>query len=80
MRITPDTLAQLATLIAPMDTPDRRARYASRDIPNGDRVKDIDRRYRWDLFYAVKAWKVLPDDELADAHIDTALRRIVPML
>ena len=79
MKINAPTLAALAAAIAPLDTPERRARYARRDIPRGHLVRDIDRRYRFDLLYAARAYSLLPDD-ITDAHIDTALRRIVPSL
>lgn len=74
-----DHLDALREAIAPLDTAERRARYAARDIPRGDLVQDIDKRYRFDLFYAARAYTLLPDD-VADAHIDTALRRIVPAI
>lgn len=74
-----DQLPALTAAIAPLDTPERRARYAARDIPRGHLVQDIDKRYRFDLFYAARAYSLLPDD-VTDAHIDTALRKIVPSL
>lgn len=61
-----------------------RDRYRARDIPRGDAVQDIDKRFRWDLFYAATAgttWvSELYDLGYNDAHIDTALRAIVSPL
>lgn len=82
MKIDSSTFTAIAEKIAPLDTPERRAMYAERDprIPNIAAVQDIDRRYRWDLFYAARAYFVVEGDRITDNHIDTALRRIVPPL
>jgi hypothetical protein len=41
----------------------------------------LDKRYRWDIYYAAGSYRLLPeDDSIVEAHIDTALRRIVPSL
>jgi hypothetical protein len=76
----------LATAIAPLDTEANRARYRARDIPRGSDVKDIDTRYRWDLFYAATPngsdarEQVRIGADYNTAHLDTALRAIVPAL
>lgn len=46
------------------------------------RVKDQDKRYRWDLVWAIptikrNAWFDQVYQYLDDTHIDTALRRII---
>lgn len=64
-------------VIVPLDTAERRERYRTGDFPRADRVKDLDMRYRWDLFHAADAWKLIDGRGYADTHIDTALRRIV---
>jgi hypothetical protein len=69
--------------IAPLDTAETRARYASGDFPRAELVKDLDRRYRWDLFHAARlaGWAcdtVYP--YATDTHLDTALRSIVAPL
>lgn len=74
----------LRAAIEEIDTPERRAVYAARDFPRAELVRDLDRRYRWDLFYDAQlsfwlAGYTIPA-ELDDSHIDTALRRIVPTL
>lgn len=56
-----------------------RDRYRKGEFPRADSVKDLDVRYRWDLFWAVKGYQIVPR-ELREAHIDTALRRIVAPL
>ncbi len=51
MRVTPEHLAMLASVITPEDTEYRRAAYRERRIPRADGVQDIDTRYRWDLYW-----------------------------
>lgn len=57
--------------------------YRNGDFPRSDRVKDLNMRFRWDLFWSVTgkhhAAPLYADyDYLDDSHIDTALRRLVP--
>jgi len=60
--------------------------YHNWTIPNADKVKDMDTRLRWDLFYSIQCQKLLTEDTLKelkglnDSHIDTALKRIVPKI
>jgi len=76
MKMGQEEYDAMASAIAPHDTEENRARYRSGDYPRSEGTKDVDKRYRWDLFWASKH---KPSD-LADAHIDTALRRAVPPL
>jgi hypothetical protein len=83
MKIKKEDQARVAEAIKPFDTPEVRAAYLRRDpsIHNIALVKDIDRRYRWALFYMVRGWQYVQGyDDLTDAHIDTMLRRIVKPL
>lgn len=84
MKIKPEHVETIKGFVQPLDTPERRQRYISRDFPNAEHVKDIDKRYRWDLFYANPASAPFACDVLYkyshDEHIDTALRSIVPEL
>lgn len=70
---------ELAERIAEYDTEETRERYRLGQFPRSERVRDLDKRYRWDLFYAVHGFDIMPDG-IADSHIDTALRRIVAPL
>lgn len=63
--------------VAPLDTPDNRAAYREGRFARADRTRDVDMRYRWDLYWASR---VRLDGDLTSAHIDTALRTIVPPL
>ena len=86
MKVTPDQLTAVRERIAPLDTAERRQAYREGRFPRADKVRDLDMRYRWDLYYAARVSDVLDrwgggDGEgLTDAHIDTALRRIIPPL
>ena len=81
MRITTATTEAWKAAIAPLDTPEKRERYRTGDIPRADRVKDLNKRYRWDLAYAARLNLIaLYDVGCNDTHIDTALRSIVPAL
>ena len=67
--------------IAPLDTAERRSTYLRGDFPRSDAVQNLDRRYRWDLFYAARCQVVLGvNNGILGAHIETALRSIVPEL
>lgn len=79
MKITPAELEALRTRLAPLDTPAIRDAYRAGRFPRAAAVRDLDKRYRWDLYYHARGYDVLPDG-LTDAHVDTALRRIVPAL
>lgn len=83
MRVTPEHLEILRAAIVPQDSEYWRDRYRRRDFHRADEVKDLDKRYRWDLYYAaVREGHTLPDstDNYNMNHIDTALRAIVPPL
>jgi len=81
-------LPSIRAIVAPLDTPERRERYRRGDFPRSDAVKDLDKRYRWDLWYAagvnsVAYYAYLCEQELAftsDSQLDSALRAVVPPL
>ena len=55
-------------------------RYETGNFPRSSRVKDINKRFRWDLFWSVRLeWKVEAGTYF-DNHIDTALKKIVPTI
>ena len=83
MKIKPEHLARLKDLIEPLDTETRRTQYLKGDFHNADKVKDLNKRYRWDLYWEATAGT--HHNELRnqmyvymnDDHIDTALKSIV---
>lgn len=83
MKVTAEHLEIMRTAIEPLDTEEVREAYRTGQIPRAELVKDIDKRYRWDLYYAA-ARRVgsLPDstDGYNMGHIDTALKAIVKPL
>ena len=80
MKMKLEHFAQLETSIKSLDSEERRRFYKEGRHANADKVKDLDKRYRWDLFYIAS----LPVQELYaylnDDHIDTALRKLVKPL
>lgn len=80
MKLSAECVAAIAEAIAPFDTPERREAYRRGEFHKAHLVRNLDVRYRWDLFYASRAYRVLPDDDIFDRHIDTALRRVVEPL
>lgn len=82
MAIGRATYNALADAIAPIDDAQTRDRYRRRDIPRAAAVRDIDKRYRWDLYWSASAQHRLPrlPLDMTDSQIDTALRRIVAPL
>jgi hypothetical protein len=93
MKLGADIVQALAERIAPLDTNETRQAYREGRFPRADKVKDLDMRYRWDLFYAARGSDIVSPNSgsivssnasdlvgVTSAHIDTALRRIVAPL
>jgi ribosomal protein L37E len=82
MKFSQQHLETLRAAVAPHDTPTARDAYRSGNFPRADKVKDLDRRYRWDLYHASGAHaKIQPYDHgYDDSHIETALKNVVPPL
>ena len=86
MKVTTTDIDTLREALAPLGTDERRQQYRDGDFVLAESVKDLDKRYRWDLFWAAtgptfesqERWNLT--DGLNDSHIDTALRRIVAPL
>ena len=80
MKMHQHHLENLEQALNKLDTPALREAYKAGQFPRASPVKDPDKRYRWDLFYAA----ALPIQELYaylnDDHIDTALRKLVKPL
>jgi hypothetical protein len=82
MKITSEVVQAMRQRIAAFDTEDNRNAYREGRFPRADAVKDLNMRYRWDLYHAARGREALivdgrfPEDVTSD-HIDTALRRIV---
>jgi hypothetical protein len=82
MKASPELFARIKAWIEPHDTEATRQDYRDGEFPRSYTVKNLDERYRWDLFYGTEAWHCiwLSDGQLNDDHIDTMLRKIVPPL
>lgn len=85
-KIPQDTVSIMREAIAQLDIPVNREAYATGNYPRAELTKDVDMRYRWDLYWAAQGRGLIPRDLLDgidgvnDTHIDTALRKIVPAL
>jgi hypothetical protein len=79
MKISANEVSALRDLLSPLDTDAIRDAYREGRFPRSEATKDVNKRYRWDLFYHAQGFNVLTG-EYNDSHIDTALRSIVPAL
>ncbi len=83
MKIKPEHLAKLKDLIEPFDTETRRTQYLKGDFHNADKVKDLNQRYRWDLYWEATAGARYSElrhqmwEYMNNIHHDTALKVIV---
>lgn len=85
MKIKPEHYSELESKIVAFINTNREAVLAHREALKADaRVRDLDKRFRWDLSRAAGITSVWMCDVLYpymnDDHIDTALRRIVSEL
>ncbi len=55
-------------------------KYETGKFPLSNRVKDLNMRFRWDLFWSVSEDWGVQAGIYFDSHIDTALRKIVPTI
>ena len=86
MRMSPITFNKLLG-IKDIITPDIIQAYKNGKFPRAEQVKDLNVRFRYDVFYAfMRRNRDLADDirndfkeqGLNDDHIHTALKRIIP--
>ena len=83
MKVDKDILERWREAIAPLDTPERRARYIALDIPFCRPNMDLNVRYKFDLLWTAVNGGGITYRELEDyndTHLSTALGRIVPKL
>lgn len=84
MKINAEDVQAVESHLLGRDTEERRKRYTMGAFPRSDKVKDLNERYRWDL------WWELPRDvryavsdhtpDMTSAHTDTMLRKLIPAL
>ena len=84
MKMTQEHFNQLKQCIdnVLIDHPTVASEYSKGNFPRSDKVKDINVRFRWDLYHFSGAHKACGNlySYLNDDHIDTALRNIVPTI
>lgn len=83
MKVTEEHVALMRHAISQLDSGSARLAYRNRNFPRADQTKDVNKRYRWDLFWAANTnypntMRLILDANYKDSHIDTALRSIVP--
>lgn len=82
--ISKEYVATVAEAVAVLDTEDTRARYRAGDFPRADVTQDVNKRYRWDLWWSIPRevrYGVLDAHPgVLDSHLDTMLRKVVPAL
>lgn len=79
MKVSQRDIERLTEAVADIDTPERRAHYrdSGQYGPYGwwTLVKDVDKRYRWDVYWiAYDRGFRFETEGLLDEHVDTALR------
>lgn len=81
MKIKPEHFATMQQKIEAFVAANRDKVLAHREgLKTDERVKDLDKRFRWDLSRAAVGARWICDEVYSyanDDHIDTALRRIV---
>ena len=82
MKMTISHYETLRVLIAGLleKHPDTPLHYSNGNFARANAVSDLNKRYRWDLFYHATRFERGYRDELTylqNSHIDTALRNIV---
>ena len=84
MKISKEVVEKYREYISEFDTEAVRESYRTGKYPRSEHTKDVNRRYRWDLFWCVndtyKVYNDLIEDDFNDSHIDTMLRNIVSPL
>ena len=74
MKIKSEVVNALRQRIADFDTEDRRNAYREGRFPRADTVRNLDMRYRWDLYYVARGRETLIVDgdfpqDLTSDHI-----------
>lgn len=83
MKMPIEEYDRLVEAVRPFDTPERRQQYLSGNFRNADSCRDLDKRYRWDLFYGYHPTNFagrMYQRGMNDEHIETALRKFIPTL
>ena len=81
MKMSDEQFRALESACKPLNTEQNRAAYREGRFPRAERCKDVNMRFRWDIFSACGIDpSPLYRSGLNDSHISTALRRIIPDL
>lgn len=85
MKMSAQTFTALEAAMKPLFTEKAIEQYETGEFLRADKVKDLNMRFRWDAYWCVRAThedirKAIREENLTDAHIDTALRKIAPTI
>lgn len=83
MKVSVREYEALKERLGPLDTEEARQAYRDGRFPRAELVHDLNKRYRWDLFYFAEGYKCLDEGYSGNYngdHIYTALRHIIPNL
>lgn len=92
MKMSKELFNQIEVSIDLIDHKELRDMYREGNFPRADLVKDLNKRYRWDLYWEIimldrssnngisDIANAVRDEDLNSNHIDTALRKIVKPL
>ncbi len=54
--------------------------YEKGEFYNSDKVKDLNVRFRWDMYYASGVNQLVCQWDYNDNHIDTVLKKVLPVI
>jgi len=83
MKASRELIDRVGAMVSEVETdtfPTVRDDYRAGNYPRADRTKDLNKRYRWDLWWYLTGhnpWLWGEVQGFDDAHIDTMLRRAV---
>lgn len=87
MKMSKETYQELKTVIDNLMLKDTALRqdYRNGDFANSDKVKDLDKRFRFDVWWYIKKQNpalanMVANEDLNDDHLYTALKKTIPPL
>lgn len=81
-KASPELVEEIRSRIAQIDSQELRERYRKGEISNNFEGQDMDKRYRYDLFWAAASdiYSKVNKEGLKSDHLDTVLKEVVPPL
>jgi hypothetical protein len=81
-KASPELVEEVRSLISQIDSQELREKYRQGNINNNFEGQDMDKRYRYDLFWAAAGdiYSKVNKEGLKSDHLDTLLKEVVPPL